>query len=68
VRLSLPGEFEAATLAAWVRVQGLDRKLNSLFMSDGFEPGTIHWLIRHDGVLGLTVIGQDTNQYQICAT
>jgi hypothetical protein len=68
VRLRVPGEFEALTLAAWVRVQGLDRKLNSLFMSDGFEPGTIHWLIRNDGVLGLTVIGQATNQYQICAT
>ena len=68
VRLSIPGEFEALTMAAWVRVQGLDRKLNSLFMSDGFDPGTIHWLIRNDGVLGLTVIGHDTNQYQICAS
>jgi hypothetical protein len=68
VRLSVPGEFEALTVAAWVRVQGLDRKLNSLFMSDGFEPGTIHWLIRNDGVLGLTIIGHGTNQYQICAT
>ena len=25
-------------------------------MSDGFLPGTLHWVIRHDGVLGLTVI------------
>jgi ferric-dicitrate binding protein FerR (iron transport regulator) len=68
VRLSVPGEFEALTVAAWVRVQGLDRKLNALFMSDGFEPGTIHWLIRSDGVLGLTVIGHGTDQYQICAS
>jgi hypothetical protein len=67
-RLSVPGEFEALTVAAWVRAQGLDRKLNSLFMSDGFEPGTIHWLIRNDGVLGLTIIGHGTTQYQICAT
>jgi hypothetical protein len=37
-------------------------------MSDGFEPGTIHWLIRNDGVLGLTVIGHETNQFQICAS
>jgi hypothetical protein len=66
--LSVPGEFDALTVAAWVRVQGLDRKLNSLFMSDGFEPRTIHWLVRNDGVLGLTVIGQETNQYQICAS
>jgi hypothetical protein len=68
VRLSVPGEFEALTVAAWVRVQGLDRKLNSLFMSDGFEHGTIHWLIRNDGVLGLTVIGHETNQFQICTS
>jgi hypothetical protein len=68
VRLSVPGEFEALTVGAWVRVQGLDRKLNSLFMSAGFEPGTIHWLIRNDGVLGLTVIGHETNQFQICAS
>lgn len=57
VRLSVPGTCESVTLAAWVRVQGLDRQINSLFMSDGFDAGTIHWLIRADGVLGLTVIG-----------
>lgn len=68
VRLSVPGEFESLTLAAWVRVQGLDRKINSLFMSDGFLPGTIHWLIRNDGVLGLTVIGTDPRDHQIVAS
>lgn len=57
LRLDIPGQVDAVTLAAWVRVQGLDRQINSLFMSDGFAPGTLHWVIRHDGVLGLTVIG-----------
>jgi hypothetical protein len=65
VRLSVPGEFESLTLAAWVRVQGLDRQFNSLFMCDGFAPGTVHWLIRNDGVLGLTVIGPGAGNYQI---
>lgn len=68
VRLSVPGEFESLTLAAWVRVQGLDRPINSLFMSDGFEPGTVHWCIRNDGVLGLTVIGDRPREYQILAS
>ncbi|MCB1097700.1 MAG: FecR domain-containing protein [Verrucomicrobiae bacterium] len=68
VRLSVPGEYDELTLAAWVRVQGLDRKINSLFMSDGFEHGTLHWLIRDDGVLGLTVIGHQPLDYQILAT
>ena len=65
IRLSVPGRFEALTLTAWVRVQGLDRKLNSLFMCDGFMSGTVHWLIRRDGVLGLTVIGADPKNHQL---
>ncbi len=65
VRVHVPGEFESVTLAAWVRVQGLDRQVNSLFMSDGFDPGTLHWLIRDDGVLALTVIGKGSGNYQI---
>lgn len=68
VRLHVAGEFESLTLAAWVRVQGLDRKINSLFMSDGFEAGTVHWSIRDDGVLGLTAIGSEPGHYQICAS
>ena len=65
VRLAIPGDFEAMTLSAWVCVKGLDRQFNSLFMCDGFEPGTIHWLIRHDGVLGLTVFGPHAGNLQI---
>jgi len=65
VRLSVPGEFDSLTLAAWVRVQGLDRQFNSLFMCDGFDAGTLHWLIRKDGVTGLTVIGPGPGNYQI---
>jgi hypothetical protein len=68
VRLNVPGECDALTLTAWVRVQGLDRKLNSLFMSDGFAAGSVHWLIRHDGVLGITVVGEGRGNYQIAAS
>jgi hypothetical protein len=68
VRLAVPGEFASLTLSAWVRVSGLDRQFNSLFMCDGFEPGTIHWLIRNDGVLGLTVFGPKAGDLQITAS
>jgi hypothetical protein len=68
VRLAVPGNFNALTLSAWVCVKGLNRQFNSLFMCDGFEPGTIHWLIRNDGVLGLTVFGQDPRNFQILAS
>jgi hypothetical protein len=65
VRLSVPGDYESLTLAAWVRVQGLDRRVNSLFMSDAFEPGTLHWLILNDGAPTVTVVGQPGNPLQI---
>ncbi len=68
VRLVVPGDFDSLTLAAWVRIKGLDRQFNSLFMCDGFEPGEIHWLIRNDGVLGLTVIGPGSGNFQILAS
>lgn len=68
LRVSVPGRFNALTLAAWVRVQGLDRQFNSLFMCDGFEPGGIHWLIRHDGVLSIAVKGFDSTRFQILAS
>ena len=68
VRLSVPGDYESLTLAAWVRVQGLDRQFNSLFMCDGFVARTLHWLIRKDGVLGLTAIGSVSGDYQIVAS
>lgn len=65
VRLNVPGEFDALTIATWVRVQGLDRNLNSLFMCDGFAAGSLHWLIRKDGVLGITIVGEGSGNYQI---
>ncbi|MDX1952210.1 MAG: LamG domain-containing protein [Verrucomicrobiota bacterium] len=68
MRLNVPGLFRSLTFSAWVSVKGLDRKINSLFMSDGFEPQTVHWLIRRDGVLGLTVIGADPREHQIVAS
>lgn len=68
VRVNVPGEFAAVTLAAWVRVQGLDRQLNSLFMSDGFSAGTLHWLIRNDGVMGLTVVGERAGNYELATS
>ncbi len=68
VRLAVPKEFRAMTLSAWVCLKGLDRDFNSLFMSDGFDPGTVHWLIRRDGVLGLTVFGPRVGKFQIMAS
>jgi hypothetical protein len=54
-RLTVPGDFEAITLAAWVRPDALPNQNNSLMMADGWEPGELHWQIGVDGTIILAV-------------
>lgn len=55
VRFDIPGEWEALTLFAWVRIDALDRNLNSLFLTDYFDPNEIHWQISRLGCLHFAV-------------
>jgi hypothetical protein len=58
VRFTLPGDFDSVTLAAWVRVDALPNVNNSLMMTDGWEPGELHWQIGQTGTLILGVQNQ----------
>ncbi|MEM9481728.1 MAG: LamG-like jellyroll fold domain-containing protein [Verrucomicrobiota bacterium] len=51
VRFDIPGEFEALTIFAWVRIDALDRHLNSLFLTDYFDPDEFHWQLSKKGAL-----------------
>ena len=55
VRLNIPGEFESLTMAAWLRVEGLERWLSSLMLTDGHELGEVHWQMTDMGQLMLGV-------------
>ncbi len=57
VRLSIPGEVKALTMAVSVRVNGLDRAFNSLFMSEGWGDRKVHWQITREGKIRLGVAG-----------
>ncbi|WP_395740163.1 LamG-like jellyroll fold domain-containing protein [Prosthecobacter sp.] len=57
VRLYIPGETKSLTMAVWVRVNGLDRSLNSLFMSEGWGDRKTHWQITREGKVRLGVAG-----------
>lgn len=57
VRLSVPGETKALTMAMSVRINGLDRAFNSLFMSEGWGERKVHWQITRDGKIRLGVAG-----------
>ena len=51
VRFHLPGEFSSLTLMAWVRVDALPHRFNSLLMTDGWDEAAPHWHISADGQL-----------------
>lgn len=68
VRLSAPAEAGALTMAMWVRISGLDRYFNSLFMSEGWSDRKIHWQIVRDGKIRLGIAGAAGHHHQDCDT
>ena len=57
VRIDVPGRFESLTLAAWVRVEGLDQWFSSLMLTDDYDPGEVHWQLSDRGEMILSVKG-----------
>ena len=56
IRIDLGDEKHVGlSLAAWIRVDGLDRNYNALLMSDGEEEGSPNWQIDRNGRLMFSV-------------
>lgn len=55
VRLPVPGEFQALTYLAWVRVDSLPNHWNAIALVDTFKTGETHWQILRNGSLELSV-------------
>jgi hypothetical protein len=55
VRMNLDGTYAALTLACWVKVDSVDKKYNSLLLTDGYESGEPHWQIYEDGSLMFSI-------------
>jgi ferric-dicitrate binding protein FerR (iron transport regulator) len=55
VRVSIPGEYESVSLACWVRVDGFDRWLGALLLTEGHDLGEVHWQFTETGQLLLGV-------------
>jgi hypothetical protein len=55
VRVNVPGEFASLTYSAWFRIEGLERWLSSLMLTDGHQPGEVHWQMTDQGQLMLGV-------------
>ncbi|MEQ8848265.1 LamG-like jellyroll fold domain-containing protein [Botrimarina sp.] len=61
VRLSIPGEYESVTFSCWLRIDGFDRWLSSILLTDGHELGEPHWQFTETGQLLLGVKAGDVS-------
>ena len=55
VRMNLDGTYAALTFACWVKVDSVDKKYNSLLLTDGYDSGEPHWQIYEDGSLMFSI-------------
>lgn len=62
VRVQIPGRYDSLTLCAWVKVDSLDRRFNSLFLTDNYNKGEPHWQILDTGQLYFSVKPVERNQ------
>ncbi len=51
VRIDVPGEFDTMTIAAWIRVDALSHRRQSLLLTDNYKVGHLHWQIGRSGDL-----------------
>jgi len=58
VRLHLPGKYEELTILVSLRVEGFDRWLSSIFLTDGYEEGELHWQMSDQGKLIVGINGK----------
>jgi hypothetical protein len=62
VKINLPQEMSSMTLAAWVNIESLPHKFNSLLMSDGWKkPFATHWSLRPDGAIRVGIQNEAGN-------
>ena len=48
-QVTIPGEHQELTIAAWVKVERIDFVLNAVLNSDGYETGGIHFQLNRQG-------------------
>jgi len=58
VRVNIPGEYTDMTFSCWVRIEGFDRWLSSLLLTDYYKKGALHWQLSDEGEI---ILGAQRN-------
>lgn len=63
-RFDIPGEYDTLSMAVWIRVDSIERMYNSIFTTDGFLPGELHWHLLWGGDVELGVFFDENEPCQ----
>lgn len=65
VRLSVDETMKSMTLMSWVRIDGFDRRWQSLMLSEHWDDGDVHWQFSDEGelIIGIQTPGSGHGQY-----
>jgi hypothetical protein len=65
VRLYIPGDYESVSLSCWLRIDGFDRWLSGLLLTDGHDVGEVHWQFTETGqlLLGVKADSERSQEY-----
>ena len=61
VRMNIEGVYSAISMECWVKVDSVDKKYNSLLLTDGYDNGEPHWQIYEDGSLMFSIMYRPAN-------
>ncbi|MEO0054299.1 MAG: hypothetical protein RLZZ50_246, partial [Verrucomicrobiota bacterium] len=56
LRLDAQGHHQRLTLLCWTRVDNLANEYNGLLMPNGYQAGSVQWMLRRDGHLRFSVV------------
>ena len=51
VELDIPGQYQEMTFSAWVKLDRLEHSQTSIFNSNGWDKGDVHWSIHRAGTM-----------------
>jgi hypothetical protein len=58
VKLEIPNSYDDITFSCWVRIEGFDRWLSSLLLTDDYKNGALHWQLSDTGEM---ILGARSN-------
>ena len=62
VELDIPGQYQEMTFSAWVKIDRFEHNQSSIFNSNGWDMGDVHWTIHRHGIMAIGYKGGNVSR------